>query len=102
LLLALTVARSADKSPAKPFSRAQAAAIIANAGKIVSANGVDRLEKVRIGGIEQWISIRDMTINWIRQHLGKRRSLSSATPGGVIWVWSWPKITQSGCTRLLA
>jgi hypothetical protein len=58
LLLALTVARSADKSPPKPFSRARAAAIIANARKIVSANGIERLEKVRIGGIEQWVSIR--------------------------------------------
>lgn len=58
LLLALTVARSAEKSPSKPFSRAQAAAIIANAHKIVSPNGIERLETVRIGGIEQWVSIR--------------------------------------------
>ena len=58
LLLALTVARSADKSPPKPLSREQAAAIIANARKIVSANGIERLEKVRIGRIERWVSIR--------------------------------------------
>jgi proline iminopeptidase len=47
-----------DKSPPKLFSRAQAAAIIANARKIVSPNGIERLETVRIGGIEQWVSIR--------------------------------------------
>jgi proline iminopeptidase len=57
-LLALTATRSADQSPPKPFNRAHAAAIIANARKIVSPNGIERLEKVRIGGIEQWVSIR--------------------------------------------
>jgi len=42
----------------KPASRAEATAIIAQARKIVTPNGVQRLEKVRIGGIEQWVSIR--------------------------------------------
>src|SRR5690348_16714956 len=46
------------QQPAKPASRAEAAAIIANARKIVTPNGVERWEKVRIGGIEQWVSIR--------------------------------------------
>lgn len=51
-------------SPAQPekaqqsFSRSQAAGIIANARKIVTPNGIQRLEKVRIGGIDQWVSIR--------------------------------------------
>src|SRR6266853_412891 len=44
--------------PAKPASRAEAIAIIADARKIVTPNGVERLEKVRIGGIDQWVSIR--------------------------------------------
>jgi hypothetical protein len=44
--------------PAKPVSRAEATAIIANARKIVTPNGVQRSEKVRVGGIDQWVSIR--------------------------------------------
>jgi pimeloyl-ACP methyl ester carboxylesterase len=46
------------QEPARPASRAEATAIIANARKILTPNGVERLEKVRIGGIEQWVSIR--------------------------------------------
>jgi pimeloyl-ACP methyl ester carboxylesterase len=46
------------KKPIKPASRAEATAIIANARKIVTPNGVERLEKVRLGGIDQWASIR--------------------------------------------
>ena len=55
-LLAAVPVRAQE--PAKPASRAEAAAIIANARKIVTPNGVERLEKVRIGGIDQWVSIR--------------------------------------------
>ena len=39
-------------------NRAEATAIIADARKILTPNGVERLEKVRIGGIDQWVSIR--------------------------------------------
>ena len=46
------------QEPVKPASRAEATAIIANARKVVTPNGVERLEKVRIGGIDQWVSIR--------------------------------------------
>ena len=46
------------QQPAKPATRAEATAIIANARKIVTPNGVERLEKVRIGGVDQWVSIR--------------------------------------------
>src|SRR6202050_3848005 len=49
---------SGDEQTPKPFSRAKAALIISDARKIVTPNGVERLEKVRIGGIEQWVSIR--------------------------------------------
>ena len=48
------------QGPVKPANRAEATAIIAQARKIVTPNGVQRLEKVRIGGIEQWVSIRGM------------------------------------------
>lgn len=55
----LWVMSSAQNGPSpKPFSRADAAKIIAEARKIVNPGGVERLEKVRIGGIDQWVSVR--------------------------------------------
>jgi hypothetical protein len=39
------------QAPARSASRAEATAIIANARKVVTPNGVERLEKIRIGGI---------------------------------------------------
>jgi proline iminopeptidase len=58
-LAAALAAVSADaQTPAWPASRVEAMAIIANARRIVTPNGVERLEKVRIGGIDQWVSIR--------------------------------------------
>ncbi|MGA8732312.1 MAG: alpha/beta hydrolase [Terriglobales bacterium] len=45
-------------APATAQTRAEATAIIANARKIVTPNGIEQLEKVRIGGIDQWVSIR--------------------------------------------
>ncbi|HYG06308.1 MAG TPA: alpha/beta fold hydrolase [Stenotrophomonas sp.] len=50
------VASAADAPP--PRSRAEATAIVANMRRVVADNGVERLEKVRIGGIDQWVSIR--------------------------------------------
>src|SRR5580692_7413116 len=44
--------------PVKPANRAEATAIIADARKILTPQGVERLEKVRIGGIDQWVSVR--------------------------------------------
>lgn len=55
-VFAMSPARADE--PAKPASRAEATAIIADARKIVTPNGVERLEKVRIGGIDQWVSMR--------------------------------------------
>ena len=58
--LAVTSALTADVSaqaPA-PTSRAEAIQIVADIRKVVADNGVERLEKVRIGGIDQWVSIR--------------------------------------------
>jgi proline iminopeptidase len=42
----------------KPASRTEAIAIIANARKILTPNAIELLERVRIGGIDQWVSIR--------------------------------------------
>jgi pimeloyl-ACP methyl ester carboxylesterase len=52
------VAPARADEPAKPASRAEVTAIIADARKIATPNGVERLEKVRIGRIDQWVSIR--------------------------------------------
>lgn len=41
-----------------PNSRAQALKIVENLRRIVTPQGVERLEAVRIGGIDQWISVR--------------------------------------------
>src|SRR6266853_445316 len=57
-LAVFAAAPAQANEPAKPASRAEAIAIIADARKIVTPNGVERLEKVRIGGIDQWVSIR--------------------------------------------
>jgi proline iminopeptidase len=51
-------ASPAPTSAGKPGSRAEAVAIIADARKIVTPDGVERLEAIRIGGIEQWVSAR--------------------------------------------
>jgi proline iminopeptidase len=56
--LAALIAPARADEPVKPALRAEATAIIANARKIVTPNGVERLEKLRIGGIDQWVSIR--------------------------------------------
>jgi pimeloyl-ACP methyl ester carboxylesterase len=47
----------ADEAPS-PRNRAEAVKIIADMQRIVAPNGIDRHEKVRIGGIDQWVSIR--------------------------------------------
>lgn len=61
LTLALTaVPAVAADPPVKPTNRAEATAIIANARKIVTPNGIERTEKVRMGGVDQWVSIRGM------------------------------------------
>lgn len=57
-LLASAVAPAMAAAPVAPASREASTAIIANLRKVVSDQGVERLEKVRIGGIDQWVSIR--------------------------------------------
>jgi pimeloyl-ACP methyl ester carboxylesterase len=59
VLVALAVAGSAADEPVRnSFSRAEATKIIAEARRIVNPGGVEQLEKVQIGGIDQWVSIR--------------------------------------------
>jgi proline iminopeptidase len=59
LLAFLTVLGSAaDEQAPLPFTRAKATRIIADERKIVTPNGIERLDKVHIGGIDQWVSIR--------------------------------------------
>ncbi|MET0497450.1 MAG: alpha/beta hydrolase [Steroidobacteraceae bacterium] len=41
-----------------PNNRAEAVKIVAEMRRIVTPQGVERLEKVRIGGIDQWIAVR--------------------------------------------
>jgi pimeloyl-ACP methyl ester carboxylesterase len=56
MLFAVVVARADE--PGKATGSTEAAGIIANARKILTPHGVERLEKARIGGIDQWVSIR--------------------------------------------
>lgn len=51
-------ASTAEQAPVRPASRAEATALVAEARRIVVPGGIERLEKVRIGGIDQWISVR--------------------------------------------
>ncbi|WP_267224014.1 alpha/beta fold hydrolase [Dyella silvae] len=46
------------EAPSPPRDRSEAVKIIADMQRIVAPNGIDRHEKVRIGGIDQWVSIR--------------------------------------------
>ena len=49
---------AAPAEPARSGGLSEATAIVANARKILTPHGVERLERVRIGGIDQWVSIR--------------------------------------------
>jgi len=55
----LMMAGTLSAAPAKkPFTRGEATRVIADARKIGNPSGIERLEKIRIGGIDQWVSIR--------------------------------------------
>jgi len=58
VLAVYAAAAACAEPPVAPAPEARAAAIIANARKILTPNGITRLETVRIGGIAQWVSIR--------------------------------------------
>lgn len=44
----------------KPASRADAVKIVADMRRIVTPEGIERTQAVRIGGIDQWITVRGM------------------------------------------
>jgi pimeloyl-ACP methyl ester carboxylesterase len=50
-------ARAAD-APPKPTSRAEATQVVRDLRRIVTPQGIERAQAVRIGGIDQWITIR--------------------------------------------
>ena len=54
----MAAAHAGDTAGAVAGERGEAREIIGEIRRIVSAPGVERLEPVRIGGIEQWVSIR--------------------------------------------
>lgn len=58
LLAALTPLRAEE--PPAPANRAEAVKVVAELRRIVTPEGIERHEKVRIGGIDQWVSIRGM------------------------------------------
>lgn len=59
LLAAASRVMASEPAPSpRPANRAEAVALIAEARRIVTPEGIERMEKVRIGGIEQWLSIR--------------------------------------------
>jgi pimeloyl-ACP methyl ester carboxylesterase len=45
-------------APAKPANRAEATDVVRGLRRIVTPNGIERAQTVRIGGIDQWITIR--------------------------------------------
>ena len=51
-------AQGAEPRGPAPHDRAVAVKVIADLRKVVADNGIERLQKVRIGGIDQWVSIR--------------------------------------------
>jgi pimeloyl-ACP methyl ester carboxylesterase len=61
LVLAAVCAPAAWAAQAQtpsPRDRAEAIRILADMRRVVADDGIERLEKVRIGGIDQWVSIR--------------------------------------------
>jgi proline iminopeptidase len=58
ILASLVAAVALAAEAPGPHNRAEATRIVAEMRRIVTPEGVERLEKVRIGGIDQWVSIR--------------------------------------------
>jgi pimeloyl-ACP methyl ester carboxylesterase len=56
-LLLVGIGAQAQEAPG-PHARTEAVKIIADLRKIVAPGGVERTEKLRIGGIDQWVSVR--------------------------------------------
>jgi len=75
LCAGIAVLHAQDSPP--PANRAAATKIIADLRRIVTPEGIERREKVRIGGIDQWVSIRG---------LDKRNPVLLMIHGGPGWV----------------
>lgn len=58
LLMAAPIGAVEANAPPKPTSRAEATAVVRELRRIVTPNGVDLQQLVRIGGIDQAVSIR--------------------------------------------
>lgn len=57
-VLAFVASNAVAEERVGPNGRAEATRIVAEMRRIVTPEGVERLEKVRIGGIDQWICVR--------------------------------------------
>jgi proline iminopeptidase len=51
------IAHAADPPP-RPRNRAEAVEVVRGLRRIVTPNGIERAQAVRIGGIDQWVTIR--------------------------------------------
>ena len=80
-LAAAVLALAAAATGAQVAPRDDAKEIIANARRILTPQGVDRLQKVRIGGIEQWVSIRGA--DRLRRRRASHRDRPAAHPAQV-------------------
>ena len=58
LYLAPVAATRGADGPAKPANRAEATDVVRNLRRIVTPRGIERAQTVRIGGIDQWVTIR--------------------------------------------
>jgi proline iminopeptidase len=58
--LAMAAWSGASADDVGPKNRAEATKIVAEMRRIVTPEGVERLEKVRIGGIDQWVAVRGL------------------------------------------
>lgn len=58
-IVASGLPRTAEATPPpSPADRAEATEIVRGLRRIVTPNGIDRAQVIRIGGIDQWVSIR--------------------------------------------
>ena len=56
--LAMAIQQGAEAQEAKPANRQEAVEVVRELRHIVAPNGIERSEAVRIGGIDQYVSIR--------------------------------------------
>ena len=58
VVIALTVEREAVAQTVTPSSRQEAVEVVRELRRIVAPNGIERNEAVRIGGVDQFVSMR--------------------------------------------